>query len=236
MLTKNEINMARELTKKIQVQGDLIAKVLCNMTGSEWFECVEFLPSPTGEKGISITIRNDVFGMARTRAEWFPEEYLSKSEAELVYELNCRREEEKRQKEAEELAEKEAKEREEEEARKKRYQMFLELTKEFQGKEDKKARKMKEVYAIHKKGYDAQDDSEWPGLELFESEDDAIMVLSLEVGKHIYDQGFTWNGRELTWTSGNWSYEWWLEKILVVESGAIVSNLQKIGIEMKKNK
>lgn len=145
MLTKNEINMARELTKKIQVQGDLIAKVLCNMTGSEWFECVEFLPSPTGEKGISITVRNDVFGMVRTRVKWFPEEYLSKSEAELVYELNRRREMESRRKEAEERAEKVAKEREKEEAAKKRYQMFLELKKEFEGVEDKQLQKGRQM-------------------------------------------------------------------------------------------
>ena len=131
MLTKNEINMARELTEKLRNQGDLIAKVLCNMTGREWFESVEFLPAPDGVRGIAITIHNDVFGMVRTRVEWFPEEYLSKSEAELVNELYRRREEEKRRKEAEELAEKEAKEREEEEARKKRYQMFLELSAEF---------------------------------------------------------------------------------------------------------
>ena len=78
---------------------------------------------------------------------------------------------------------------------------------------------MKEVYAIHKRGYEAQDNSEWPDIELFESEDDAIAVLSLEAGKHVYDQGFTWNGKELTWTSGNWSYDWWLDKIPVVEKG-----------------
>lgn len=137
MLTKSEIDMARELTEKLRDQGDLIAKVLCDMTGKEWFDRVEFLPAPTGEKGISITIHNDDFGMVRTRAEWFPEEYLSKSEAELVYELNRRREEERRQKEADELAEKEAKEREKEEAAKKRYQLFLELKQEFEGVEDK---------------------------------------------------------------------------------------------------
>ena len=91
---------------------------------------------------------------------------------------------------------------------------------------------MKEVYAIHKRGYDAQDDSEWPDIELFESEDDAIAVLSLEVRKHIYDQGFTWNGKELTWTSGNWSHNWWLDKIPVVESGAAISDLHKIGSEL----
>ena len=131
MLTKNEINMARELTEKLRDQGDLIAKVLCDMTRDEFFECVEFLPAPTGEKGIAITIHNGGFGTWQNRVEWFPEEYLSKSESELVYELNRRREEEKRRKEAEELAEKEAKALEEEEARKKRYQMFLELSAEF---------------------------------------------------------------------------------------------------------
>ena len=137
MLTKNEIIMAEELTWKLRDQGDLIAKVLCDMTRDEFFEDVKFLPAPTGEKGIAITIHNDAFGMVRTRVVWFPEEYLSKSEAELVYELNRRHEEERRRKEAEERAEKEAKEREKEEAAKKRYQMFLELKKEFEGKEDK---------------------------------------------------------------------------------------------------
>lgn len=137
MLTKNEIRLAEELTEKLQDQGDLIAKVLCDMTGREWFDRMEFLPAPTGEKGISITIQNEGFGeWPKTRVVWFPEEYLSKSEAELVYELNRRREEERRQKEAEELAEKEAKEREKEEAAKKRYQLFLELKKEFESKED----------------------------------------------------------------------------------------------------
>lgn len=117
--------MAGELTEKLQDQGELIAKVLCDMTGSEYFERVEFLPLPTGEKGISITIQNEGFGeWPKTRVEWFPEEYLSKSEAELVYELNRRHEEERRQKEAEERAEKEAEEREKEEAAKKRYQLF----------------------------------------------------------------------------------------------------------------
>lgn len=132
MLTKDEINMAGELTEKLQDQGELIAKVLCDMAGSEYFERVEFLPLPTGEKGISITIQNEGFGeWPKTRVEWFPEEYLSKSEAELVYELNRRHEEERRQKEAEERAEKEAEEREKEEAAKKRYQLFLEPKQEF---------------------------------------------------------------------------------------------------------
>lgn len=83
---------------------------------------------------------------------------------------------------------------------------------------------VKEVYAIYKRAHEAQEDSEWPDIELFESEDDAIMVLSLEVRKHIYDQGFTWNGKELTWTSGNWSYNWWLDKIPVVKKGSIGYN------------
>ncbi len=130
-MTINEINMVRELTEKLRDQGDLIAKVLCDMTGSDYFECVEFLPSPEGDRGIAITIHNDDPGAVWTRVEWFPEEYLSKSEEELVNELYRRREEEKRREEAEELAEKEAKAREEEEAKKKRYQMFLELSAEF---------------------------------------------------------------------------------------------------------
>ena len=50
MLTKDEINMAEVLTDKLRNQGDLIAKVLCDMTKDEFFECVEFLPAPTGEK------------------------------------------------------------------------------------------------------------------------------------------------------------------------------------------
>jgi len=136
MLTKNEIIMAEELTWKLRDQGDLIAKVLCDMTKDEFFENVEFIPAPTGEKGIAITIHNGGFGEWKTRVEWFPEEYLSKSEDELVVELYHRREEEKRRKEAEELAEKEAKEREKEEAAKKRYQMFLELKKEFEDEKD----------------------------------------------------------------------------------------------------
>ena len=138
MLTKDEIKLAEELTEKLRDQGDLIAKVLCNMTEGDYFESVDFLPMPTGEKEIAITIHNDdPDEWPKTRVEWFPEEYLSKSEDELVNELYCRREEEKRRKEAEELAEKEAKEREEEEARKERYQLFLELKAEFEGKENK---------------------------------------------------------------------------------------------------
>ena len=80
---------------------------------------------------------------------------------------------------------------------------------------------MKEVYAIKKTSQERRGNDYWHGIELFESEDDAIAVLSLEVSKHIYDQGFTWNGKELTWTSGNWSYDWWLDKIPVVEKGSI---------------
>ena len=95
---------------------------------------------------------------------------------------------------------------------------------------------MNEVYAIKKSSYDFYNNEDWHGIELFESEDDAIMVLSLEAGKHINDQGFTWNGKELTWTSGNWSYDWWLDKVPIVESGEVVSDMRKIGISVKKNK
>ena len=37
---------------------------------------------------------------------------------------------------------------------------------------------------------EAQDNSEYPELELFESEDDAVLVLSLEAGKHLDDDGY----------------------------------------------
>ena len=95
---------------------------------------------------------------------------------------------------------------------------------------------MKEVYAIKKSSHDFYNNENWYDTELFESEDDAIAILTLEAGRHIDDQGFTWDGKDLTWTFGNWSYDWRLDKIPVVESGAIVSDLQNIGIKVKKKK
>ena len=97
--------------------------------------------------------------MPRTRIECFPEEYLSKSEDDLVIELYHRREEEKRRKEAEELAEKEAKEREEEEAKKNRYQMFLKLKGEF---ETNSHLSIEEVLQI---GRDLQNADKWHGAQ-----------------------------------------------------------------------
>lgn len=95
---------------------------------------------------------------------------------------------------------------------------------------------MKEVYAIKKSSYECHDNAYWHDIELFESEDDAVVVLTLEAGMHLNDQGFTWDGKRLTWTFRNWTYDWWLDKIPIVESGEIVSDIQNIGITVKKNK
>ena len=80
---------------------------------------------------------------------------------------------------------------------------------------------MKQVYAIKKSSQERHGNAYWHDIELFESEDDAFIVLSFEVKKHLDDLGFTWDGKNLTWTSGDWTYDWQLDKIPMVESGEI---------------
>lgn len=94
---------------------------------------------------------------------------------------------------------------------------------------------MKQVYAIKKLDRECQNYVDWHGIELFESEVDAIAVLTLEARKHIDDEDFTWDGKNLTWTSGDWTHDWWLDMIPIVESGEIVSDLQNIGIKVKRS-